>query len=96
MTLNVHENSSVLVWIWYVFGQSQKKIWLKIFGNWEYFSKIFLKKTLNFLQISVFLGESFLQLERKKNIEKKSSDQPTILEGPSACKTRFFFFVALC
>ena len=55
------------------FSQKSKKIWLVIFeNNWEYFSKIFLKKTY-FGGISLFFFFPFFVIfaTRKKNIFKK-------------------------
>ena len=49
------------------------------------------------MAIFTFLGESLLPPERKKKIFKKCTYRSTLLkEGPSARKTGFLFFVALC
>ena len=82
------------------FSQSQRKIWLNVFGNnWKIFFQNFSqkkkKKCQTFGKLYCFIGESFLPAERKKNIKKekkrKCPDQP-YLESPSARKTVFFIF----
>ena len=55
-------------------------------------------KHITFFEILVFLGESFLQPERKKKDIKKKKNVPTdrpYLEGLYARKIGFLLFVAL-
>ena len=58
------------------------------------FPKFFSWKRQIFLAILMFLGESFLQPERKKMLKNVLTGQP-YLAGPSIHKTGFLFFVAL-
>ena len=74
-----------------------KKILLKNFeNNWEYFSKIILRKKVSFGgNFFLFLREPFLPPKREKKNCFKCTDQPTLLGRSVRPKNRFSCFCGL-